>query len=112
MGNHHFNNIYAGVGRALSVTGTLPEHEDKFYNNKVVMTGTDVGNINCKDKDVHADLSNNVFFTPSGQASVCGKSLAEAQEAGLDTGSSVAKTSLDEEIIAWGKQLLGITDQI
>merc|ERR1712222_135668 len=85
--NHHFNNIYAGVGRALSVTGTLPEHQDKFYSNKS-------------------------FFTPSGKVTVCGKSLAEAQEAGLDTGSSVATTPLDEEIIAWGKKLLGIEDQI
>merc|ERR1712032_546217 len=59
--NHHFNNIYAGVGRALSVTGTLPEHQDKFYNNKVIMTGTDVGNINCKVADVHCDVSNNSF---------------------------------------------------
>jgi hypothetical protein len=110
--NHHFNNIYAGVGRALSVTGTLPGHQDKFYNNKVIMTGTDVGSINCKDKDVHADLSKNYFFNPSGNVTVCGKSLAEAQEAGLDSGSSVATTPSDEQVIAWGKELLGMEDQI
>ena len=37
------DNVYAYAGRALGVDGTLKNHEDYFYGNKVVLTGTDVG---------------------------------------------------------------------
>merc|ERR1712160_52669 len=41
--NHHFNNIYAYVGRAMGVTNTYEGHEDYFYGNKVVLTRSAVG---------------------------------------------------------------------
>merc|ERR1711904_15047 len=41
--NQHFRNIYAYAGKGLSVTNTLEGHEDYFYENKVVLTGSSVG---------------------------------------------------------------------
>jgi hypothetical protein len=41
--NHHTDNIYAYVGRALGVCGALDNHEDVFTGNQVVLTGTSVG---------------------------------------------------------------------
>ena len=34
--NHHFGNLYAYAGIALSVCGTTEGHEDYFYGNKVL----------------------------------------------------------------------------
>ena len=47
--NYHLNNIYAYVGRAVSLYDApmLNGHEDHFSNNKVIMTGNDVGSIIC-----------------------------------------------------------------
>merc|ERR1712019_81196 len=107
--NHHFDNIYAYIGRAMGVTGTLDGHEDYFYNNKVVMTGTDVGNINCKD--VKTVLKDNSYFTPDGTLSECGGNLSQAQANGFDIGSTVASTPSDDDILGWASELLGIGAQ-
>merc|ERR1719414_830285 len=69
--NHHFGNIYAYIGRAMSVTGALAGHEDQFYDNKVIMTGKDVGNPRCND-DVPALLHDNEYYTPDGDLTECG----------------------------------------
>lgn len=47
--NYHLNNIYAYVGRAVGLYDApmLDGHEDHFSNNKVIMTGNDVGSIIC-----------------------------------------------------------------
>ena len=41
--NRHYNNTYAYVNTGLYVTGTLPEHESWFVDNKVVLNGNTVG---------------------------------------------------------------------
>ena len=56
--NYHLNNIYAYVGRAVGLYDApmLNGHEDHFSNNKVIMTGNDVGSIIC------TGMSCEVFF--------------------------------------------------
>merc|ERR1711918_38649 len=78
--NHHYNNIYAFAGRAMGVTTILPGHEDQFYGNKVVLTGTDVGGVQCDGATTQ--FHDNSYFTPSGQLMECGGSLAQAQAKG------------------------------
>merc|ERR1711970_334604 len=45
--NHHYGNIYAYIHSAMMVCETLIDHEDQFYQNKVVLTGNDVGKVRC-----------------------------------------------------------------
>merc|ERR1712203_936818 len=75
--NHHFDNIYAYIGRAMGVTGTLDGHEDYFYGNKVVLTKNQVGGVQCKD--VKTVLHDNSYYTPDGTLQECGVNLTEAQ---------------------------------
>ena len=83
----------------------LPGHEDHFENNTVVMTGTDVGGFTC-DGDGKTILSNNQYYTPTGEVTECGVSLAEWQAKGEDPGSTVADVPDDMTIIRWAKDLL------
>lgn len=109
--NHHFGNIYAYIGRAMSVTGALAGHEDQFYDNKVIMTGKDVGNPRCSD-DVPALLHDNAYYTPDGDLTECGWNLTDAQSEGFDLGSSVDVTPSDEAILSWAVELLGVSRQL
>merc|ERR1712190_543272 len=59
--NHHFNNTYAYVGRALGVCPTLPGHEDLFAGNRVVLTGSDVGGPQCNG--AKPSVSYNTYYT-------------------------------------------------
>merc|ERR1719171_98645 len=45
--NHHYSNIYAYVGQGLGLCSQLDGHEDQFFNNKLIMTGSDVGGFTC-----------------------------------------------------------------
>eukprot|EP00419_Tripos_fusus_P064629 CAMPEP_0172924492 /NCGR_PEP_ID=MMETSP1075-20121228/211828_1 /TAXON_ID=2916 /ORGANISM="Ceratium fusus, Strain PA161109" /LENGTH=146 /DNA_ID=CAMNT_0013785159 /DNA_START=58 /DNA_END=495 /DNA_ORIENTATION=+ len=89
--NHHYNNVYAYAGQAMGVTNTLKGHEDWFYNNKVVLTGTDVGGVQCQENSTK--LADNQYFTSAGNITECGKELSMLQlETGMDAGSTVQKT--------------------
>mmetsp|Transcript_116850 Transcript_116850/g.239049 ORF Transcript_116850/g.239049 Transcript_116850/m.239049 type:complete len:851 (+) Transcript_116850:58-2610(+) len=102
--NRHFSNVYAYAGQAMGVDGTLAGHEDHFEQNKVVLTGTTVGNVMCNAPATV--LTANHYFTPSGNITVCRKSLAEAQKDGLELGSTVAKTPADGNLLSWGWAVL------
>ena len=107
--NHHYDNIYGYAGQALGVCGTLEGHEDYFYGNKVVLTGTKVGGPQCNHPATV--LHDNQYFTSSGDVEECGKSLSDLQKAGTsEKGSSVAKLPDDATVIGWVKTMLGITD--
>ena len=84
----------------------VPNHPNKFCNNKVVMTGSKVGNFECQGSNVSSktELYGNHYFTPTGAVSECGESLAKWQKEGNDKGSTVAKLPKDEEIIQWGRK--------
>ena len=87
-----------------------------FTKNKCVIGATTVYTLgNCDVK--HLDLtiprfSSNHLYTPDGTVIIeCGKNkwnLTEAQSRGIDVGSKVAKLPSDDEIIQWGKDLLGL----
>merc|ERR1712232_1214023 len=111
--NHHFGNIYAYVGRALSDTRTQPGHAANFYENKVVMSGTDIGRVQCENAgDARTVMHDNQYWTPSGTATLCGGSLAEAQAKGMDKGSTVSKgTPSDDTILGWASSLLSFSTQ-
>lgn len=109
--NYHHDNIYAYVGQAIGFYDApmLDGHEDKFYNNKVVMTGNNFGGDTCTGTGA-TQVHDNSYYTPTGAMTECSKSLADWQSDGHDQGSSVAKTPADADIITWGKaKLLGET---
>ena len=103
--NHHFGNIYAYVGHGVGVCSQLDGHEDYFYDNKVVSTGTDVGNFACSGTGKTV-VHDNAYYTPTGDITECHKSLADWQAAGEDKGSTVGAFPADDEIIGWAKKLL------
>lgn len=107
--NHHYDNVYAYVGQALGVCGMLDGHEDVFRNNRVVMTGSKVGGPQCAAPG-KTDMSNNAYYTPSGDVSECGSSLSDwqAKDSTNDPNSTVAKTPSDETIIGWARDVLGM----
>ena len=91
--NHHSGNIYAYVGQAMGVCAQLAGHEDQFYGNKVVLTGTDVGGVQA------THVHDNKYFTSTGKITENGKPMAE-------TGSTVATLPDDDTIIGWAKDTL------
>jgi hypothetical protein len=103
--NHHYNNIYGYVGQGLGVCSQQPGHEDYFFNNTLVTTGSKVGGFAC-DGDAKTVVHDNAYFTPSGNISECKMDLAAWQAAGNDKGSSVGALPADETIIKWAKELL------
>jgi len=104
--NHHFGNIYAYVGRALGVTGTLVAHEDYFYENKVVLTNNQVGGVQCSG--AKTVLHDNSYFTPDATLVECGGNLTLAQAKGFDIGSTVASVPSDDTVLRWASELLTI----
>merc|ERR1719461_1498421 len=110
--NYHHDNIYAYVGQAIGLYDApmLDGHEDKFYNNKVVMTGTNLGSLTCTGTGV-TQVHNNQYYTSSGAMTECGKDLAQWQSAGHDQGSTVAKVPTDDDLIARGRAKLFGTRQ-
>ena len=87
----------------------LNGHQDVFTDNKVVMTGHNVGLQLCHPpgKTVTSD---NEYYTPNGTIQECGKPLREWQRDGSsnDPGSSVHKYPSDAKIIEWAKLKLFI----
>jgi len=109
--NHHENNIYAYVGRALG-TGVSPlqNHSNLFANNKVFMTGIDVGHFKC-DGVGHDELHDNEYYTMTGFVTECGMSLKDWQANGTnhDARSVVKKFTSNDDLLALGKVKLGLS---
>merc|ERR1712070_412814 len=103
--NHHYNNIYAYAGRALGVTGTLEGHEDYFYGNKVVLTGTNIGGAQCNDPKTQ--MHDNQYFS-SGTPQLCGKDLKDIQSQGMEKDSTAGALPADDTILGWASELLKI----
>merc|ERR1719440_1906636 len=91
--NHHYGNIYGYVGQGLTVciadncNGQKNGHQDYFYGNKVVMTGTNVGSFACSG-DQKTIVHDNEYYTSSGSISECGTDLSKWQAQGNDKGST------------------------
>ena len=73
--NYHLNNIYAYVGRAVGLYDApmLNGHEDHFSNNKVIMTGNDVGSIICTG--MSCEIFETKFFVVVWTLQVPGRTL-------------------------------------
>merc|ERR1712203_500976 len=111
--NIHFNNVYAHVGAGMQTSRTLVGHEDKFFNNKVVLTGNGTGDHWRPQCDGNVtQLHDNAFFSPDGQFFECGGSLSEAQAQGFDQNSTVTRLPSADPILKWGMDLLNIHQQI
>jgi len=89
------------------VCGALNDHEDKFVGNKVVMTKTSVGGPQCNAPGKTV-MSNNEYYTSTGDVTECGKSLADwqAQSPSNELGSKVAKIPSDSTIVGWARDKL------
>ena len=103
--NHHYRNLYAYVGQGLGVCEQTPGHEDYFYDNKVILTGNDVGGFACDGK-AKTIVHGNDYFTKTGNVTECKMSLDAWQAKGNDNGSSVAMWPKDEVILGWARQML------
>jgi hypothetical protein len=103
--NHHFKNIYASVNQALGLCTQLEGHEDFFYRNRVVMTGTKLGIFDCAEPGSPV-VHDNEYFTPTGDVEECGMPLDEWQMRGEDKGSKVIYHPEDDAIIDWARELL------
>merc|ERR1719336_1389144 len=92
-------------------TPTLPGHTGVVHDNTVVLTGAlppSVGSVQCKG--AKTQLWDNRYYTPSGNISLCNMPLSDAQEKlGMDVGSTVSLQPADETILAWARELLGIS---
>lgn len=104
--NYQYNNVYAYVGQGLSLMPQIKGFNNKFYNNRAIFTGTDVGKFGCSG-DGKTIMHDNNYYTKTGNVTECGKALKEWQKAGNDPGSNVNTYPSDDEIIGWGKELLG-----
>jgi hypothetical protein len=103
--NHHTNNIYAYVKRALwSHTHIVPGHENRFSGNKVFMTEVEIG------KNMFTIMEDNEYYTPNGTVIENGMSLADYQATGNDLGSKALVFPSDDVILALGIEKLGIQD--
>jgi hypothetical protein len=105
--NYHHDNIYGWVGQAIGFYDApmLDGHEDKFYNNQVVMTGTNFGSPTCTGTG-QTQIHDNKYYTSTGQMTECSKDLPSWQKEGHDTGSTVATIPDAETIIGWAKAKL------
>ena len=111
--NHHFDNLYAFIGKGMGICGNLPAHEDKFYNNRVIQLSSGAPysfDCSCMKTKTCPQIHDNKIFTPDGTISgkVCGMDMAALQKAGIDVGSSVQKHPSDETVISWARELLGL----
>eukprot|EP00434_Breviolum_minutum_P016993 symbB.v1.2.014992.t1/scaffold1092.1/size138572/3 len=91
--NHHFDNVDAYIGHALTVVETLEGHEDYFYGNYVVLQWETVGSC-LPQKQMH----DNHYFTPTGKV----------KEGCEGFGGNVSKLPRDEEILNQAKKKLGM----
>ena len=87
-----------------------------YQSNRCVIGANNIYALGACDTK-HLDMTiphfaNNNLYTPDGTVIIqCGSNkwnLTEAQSHGVDVGSKVSKLPEDDEIIQWGKDLLGL----
>jgi len=101
--NHHYNNVYTYVGRGLGICSQIAGHEDYFYGNKVIMNKANpaLGGYSCSG-DAKTVVHDNAIYTSDGKATECG------HPAPYTKGTTVGKIPSDDQIIAWGREKLGL----
>ncbi|XP_065920298.1 uncharacterized protein [Dysidea avara] len=121
------NNVYIFPGKfklsycansdGASLTDIPSGWGEVWTNNTCVITSSDIyHNSGCDPshlKGLVPFTANNQFYTANGTVSIqCGEkktfTLQQYQALGYDIGSTVSKLPSNEEIVSWGKQLLGV----
>lgn len=115
--NIHASNVYTyvdigisnGYGGEVSTPGKgqLDGHQSQFYNNYVLLNGDgDYSKPICSGVG-KTILANNSIFSPTGNITECGTSLAAWQaNGGNDPGTTAAPYPADEVVIALARQRL------
>ena len=112
--NHHHNNIYISGDSCMGVTPQKPGHTDAFYNNTCLLAASNPTYANFDTtgkygKPAWPTMYENRVFTADGKAQESGyESIAAAQAAGHDIGSTVTVWPRDDEIVAMARALLGL----
>ena len=96
----------------------LPSGWDEVWSNNTCIINSSTIYLNGACNPSHLKglvpfTVNNHFYTAAGNVSIpCGKNtvftLKQYQLMGYDIDSTVSKLPVNEEIIAWGKKLLGL----
>ena len=103
--NLQHDNIYAYVGKAIGISPQLPGHQDQFFENKVVLTGTDLGDFACTG-NATLIIHDNAYYTASGNLTEYGMPLSSWQARGGDKGSKISSLPSDSEILLWARDML------
>jgi len=109
--NHHHHNVYAFISQGMGICGNLPGHADQFYANKVIQVDSEAyARYDCACNGTTCPaMPDKSIYTPDGtMANVCSTPLATRQKRGTDVGTMVGKHPADMQIIAWGRELLGL----
>ena len=112
---HHTNNVYAYLGGACYVDlggGEASVPHENWHTNNTCVLGINTAAYaapNCRDNASWPVLANNTIYSPTGNTTVCGETLAERQEKGLDLGSRVLKgPPPDNKLLMWAAEALAI----
>lgn len=113
--NHHHHNIYVNSMTCMAVNAQKPGHVDEFYNNSCVLVdGTDPTYASFDSKSTLGPgawpvMHDNRVYTVDGAAKESGyDSVVDAQKAGHDLGTTVAKLPSDSAIVKMARVLLGL----
>jgi len=107
--NHHYGNIYCFTGLAVNDnTSHVNGHQDSFYQNTVILTGEEVGPVQC-DPPGKTILFGNHYYTQSGKIHECNMTLEEWQSKDRknDPNSTVEKWPTTTYIIQLARDKLG-----
>ena len=107
--NHHHNNIYQYINSGFRICSQLKHHEDKFYNNTVVLNKDgDYGSGQTCSGDGMTVVHDNKIYTPNGKVTECGMDLDKWQAKGNDPGTTANKWPSDNDLKSMIKKLLNI----
>ena len=105
--NHHHNNIYGYVSSGLGICCQCEGHEDYFHNSVVMTRDGNYGNPRCSGPGKTV-VHDNAIYTPTGNVTECGMSLADWEKQGNDPGSHASVFPGDAVLLEAIKVLLSI----
>ena len=118
---HSYSNTrsspYCTFSAGASLTNLPSGWDEVWSNNTCIITSSTVYDNSACDpshlKGLVPFTANNHLYTAAGNISIpCGKNttliLKQYQAMGYDVGSTVSKLPTNDQIISWGKQLLGL----
>jgi hypothetical protein len=113
-GSHAIHNGYGGtIGTPGQSPYALPGNQAQHYNNiDIISSDGDYALPVCAPTVPSSILYNNSVYSPTGNISECGVSLATWQAQGHDVGTTAAPYPAAQDVIAWAKAALsGVSSQ-